>query len=1038
MAGKNEIFDIKSKQLRGVNGSKDNNTNIAKAALKELEEIRSSNDEHMTSIRKLNTTIRRLLDPTTVALPEQVVYKKNAESEVVDGNLLRIIGKTKNKGQDLEDYLKAKIEEQTHQVSLYSHTGIYAKILEARQNNFMQDNLPILETACRLYVDDVCNGVYRGSEYGAHNKFKFYKNGAEIKESLEIDKMIEILNPTNYTQLMDDVKSFDEINSDGEFISRKNGNSVAWIIRHKDVAIDLYCKYVAKEVKRTNSKDKKLKKKQVAKVKNKKSLESINEFLEDMEYNISISMETDLVKTLSEEILREIPEELYVSEYEYYETIGNEDYPISKFEFDEYNKKESFSSFAERYLTGQLHPVYNINSEGKDTISGECFTYEIGSYTKEVGQSVLRDIFSKVDDKFIGLESTTFAVESFNPMSAGDARCRELANEVSFEDIYNTSLNMISSYNNIGNGAENRKFGLESSVNLSFNMNKLKNAEPKTKADRFYLDIFKHLNNKSSSKVSMEYSPIRVDNTLNPSYGTLELSGVPTDTKITGQRDAFDKQIEEKVKNNNASRGRLEKMFAGIKGETTIYLDNTRTIHNMSGNKLLGVFYIEYTHQDIQHYVGLRTIIGNPVSFTQNIDMLNIDTDRQEETLGRLIFSDTIKPLLEKNMDTKFLKNNAHMLFTIKKLLEENEISNSMSFQDMTRFSMYNLSRVIYIPSTELIFRRNGNEGLGESLFNKALVPATARILAAEAYLSWILCDGKGMTFITMNKGLSESGTEYGTEPFKDKIDNMIMSRSKLRDIAFNNSPLTRRVMLLVKNEEADGTLDIQNVDPPEFDIDQDMIYSWENQATEIVGYSASLFQSRDGQVELAKKLFEINDAQLIRIIKSRKNMKVPASQLATKLLHARGGEDYYDVTVEWMEPPIESNNNMKRGENFKNIKDALDSALDIFDSIYEGNEEYELAKPELAKIVLVELSDNDKILTTTDDLLKEAVGRAKVKLTQKVSEDEDEEETKKKEEEKKDNEETEEEGNPFAEANEEVEEENNEETEEQTEEQEE
>ena len=48
-----------------------------------------------------------------------------------------------------------------------------------------------------------------------------------------------------------------------------------------------------------------------------------------------------------------------------------------------------------------------------------------------------------------------------------------------------------------------------------------------------------------------------------------------------------------------------------------------------------------------------------------------------------MIFGDVVKPILEKNIDIKFLKNNEELLYTLKKLIEENEVSNSMSINEL-------------------------------------------------------------------------------------------------------------------------------------------------------------------------------------------------------------------------------------------------------------------------------------------------------------------------------------------------------------------
>lgn len=982
---KPKVFELNSKQ---INEDKSSSSNASKkevtvrdqrSAEKELAAIRESNDANMGSIVKLSGSLRKTLDTGKTALP-QTAFTQKDKSEVNDSNILQMVGKFKSK-EEAEAVITAKIEASTAQVSLYNHTGVYAKMLEARRSNFIEENLPITRTSLDLYVDDVNNGSFRGSEYGSHNKFKFYENGALITDVNKIDKMTEYLNPTSYLKLSDDIKSFDEIDARGDYLAYKHGNSDTRIISHKQVAKDMYIKYVLKEAKKKTLGRDYLKERAIV-ASNESSLEFINNFIADTYHLNPVTLNDNLLTVLGESIVSNIPEEFYKSADRY---ISGESV-IDTYTYNEVSKDETFLDFAERYLYGGCSRVYNVNPKSnRDTvIDGYCFTFETESISNEAANAIMNELTREcfAYNGSISNESLSLGIESFR--STDPAYVDSMISNVSFEDIYNTSINRIAGYNRLGK--------TKSIDNVSYETyeiipdNQYLRARGSNIVDKLYLRCFNTLN--KNEEVSMETGI--PDNTLNPSYGMMELGGLALGEKTSDKLDTTTKAAEKKVKQNRINYNKLDKLFGNIRGCTVEYLDNTRKIDLSAGGKKIGSYYIEYTHQDIQHFIGLRTILGNPVTYTQNIDMLNIRTDEQEETLGRLIFSDTIKPLIEENIDTKFIRNNADIIYTLQKLMEENELSQSMSYNDLTRYSMYNLSRIIFIPANQCVFKRNGDGPLGESRFAQAMVPATAHILAKEAYLSWILCDAKGISFLTVPRGMSELGGEYGQDHLKDRLDDLNLSRAKLRDIAFNNSPLTHRFVVLEKGEEAEGDIDIRTIDYPDFQIDDQMMKSWQSEYTSIIGVSSDVFANMDGTVELAKKMYELDDAQLMRVLKSRAEKKIPSSQLATRLLQERGGQEFKDVTVEWIEPSVNVNNYGRRSEIVDELNKTVETYMASYDAIYdESDERYKKARPYVVKELYRRLTDTDTLLTGMDDIVENAVQEMMVSLTAEVSEKE-------------------------------------------------
>lgn len=977
---KQPIFDIKSKQIKDTTKKSGSETTDQKAAAKELESIRAANDVNMGSIVKLSGSLRKTLDTGRLAIPEAGVQGKD-RVDVKDSNMFSIVGKFKSK-EEADAIIGASIEESVSRITPYSHTGVYAKMLEARRNNYLEENLPVLRTSLEMFVSDVNNGSFRGSDYGNHNKFRFYENGSIVTDKNKIEKMTEYLNPTTYNKLKDDVKTFNEIDATGDYLAYKHGNSDTRLISHKDVAKDMYIKYVLKEAKKGVT-GLNITKEKVMLPASESALESINDFITTAYKLDAVGMNDDLSKKLPKEILNQLPNEFYTSKEIFKCMNGNESYEVDKNTYHECQIKETFLEFAERYLFGKTAKIYNINTkpDRETKIGGYSFTFEGQGFSNNVAQAIMSEIennFALTTD-IISNESVELGMESF--INTDAPLVTKMLNEVSFDAIYNTSFDRIMSYNKPTINS-NTPFGMETYNKIPDN--KMLRAKGGTTADRLYVRCFNVLN--KNNTIGMEYTQ-SPDTTLNASYGIKELGGTLLDEKNYGAKKAENAKAVEKVKTTRTNYNRLEKMFRGIKGCTAEFLENDRKIDLVAGGKNLGCFYIEYTHQDIQHYIGLRTILGNPVSYTQNIDIMDTNPDEEEETLSRLIFSDTIKPLLEQNIDTKFIRNNSDILYSLQKLMEENEVSYSMTYNDLTRYSMYNLSRVIFIPASQIIFKRNGDTPLGESRFTQAVVPATSFILAREAYLSYILCDAKSYSFLTVPRGMSELGGEMGQDHLMDKINDMVISRAKLRDIAFNNAPLTHRFIVMEKGEDAEQDIDIKSIDFPDFQINEDQMRQWLNEATSIVGVSAALFDNSNNEVELMHKLSIINDKDMIRVLKCRQQKKIPSSQLATRLLQLRGGEEFNNIQVEWVEPSINVYNHSGRSEILEQLSGIVEKYLGIYDMVHENDDEYKNYRPLVVSEILSKLTDSDNIILSMEDIIKEARQKFLVELTEEVEE---------------------------------------------------
>lgn len=967
-----------------VNSIKNNESTPKKKDKSKLEKIVDKNKKKITEIHadvtqqreeilKLSSGIMNQLDPQNLVISDITSGVK------LDSSIMSISGDTR-KNQAIDRTINEAVAYKSSRISLFNTTGLYYKMQQANYNQFLLENLPVLEQSIELFIDDVNNGSFRGNDFEKESKFKFYKKGIEVTDLSEREKLIDLLVPSSYSNIAIDEKSYFDIDTQSDKTAWGQGYSLTHIVSNKEVAKDLYVRFILKNKKAKELQNKKIQKKMV--------LNATESFYTNKEFKRILKrnrirytynkgdwyiINNPNIKRINR-LLNESMEGLSESDYrvlEYYveDGIYKQWTPIMETELKAAN--ESFLDFVSRWNNNELNSVFitdthegkakffNFVNNGIPFATMSSVSEAINDMFKNNSEDVLLESVS--DDVINAIDTTNF----------------------SFEDIYNTPINRC--------GNAELKNAFESIIN-DFN----------------YEIAMEDINNTDDTITTED---ITVDS--RPPLAPQELNGNdPTQSSIISDEKnpetGVNKEIEEKIKENNRIYNKLDRMFSSIKGESVEYLENNRLVPVITGNRLIGTFYNEYTHQDIQHYIGLRSFIGNPQSFQQNGELVNILEDQQEETVGRMIFGDVIKPILEKNIDVKFLKNNEELLYTLKKLIEENEISNSMNINELAQNNMYNLSRIIYIPAKDLIFKRNGISGLGQSKLDQASVPATAAILANECQLAWYITASGGYSIVRVTKGLNDNKSEYMQGSLMDRFYSLGIDRIKLRDVSKNNFELGHKFIVIESDSETPAPLELNPINPPEFSVPPDVIRQWIEQAGDIVGYNPAVFSSQDGQVELATKLHEINNSKMIQIQKFREFKSRPSSQLATMLVRLRGGEAYQDYTVEWIPPSIERPNQISQANAIKDKTDAFLAYLDLMDKLHEKDKNWDPDVQRAFKdILLKKVAGDDSIIAGFDDMLEQAIQAANVaaaitaretssgsKKKAKKKEDEEEEET--------------------------------------------
>lgn len=967
-----------------------------------INDVNVSTKEIQANTLKMTAALLDGLDPSKSKISTQ-----NGSFNEIDNSrsLLTLEGKTKN-NNNIMDIIKEKVNRTNRELMLNAPGGIYKHIVMCRRNVFMNNRFPLLKKSNRLFVDDMNNGSFRGSKSRPIPFKVFDSNGSQIKDLMELKKINEILNPSSQSSLSQDKVSFNDIQTETDCLFRQDGIAMILVKANKDICKEVYIKYILSQKK----------KRDIQEIKAKIATESVLKVLDPKEfYKVGCESELEYNSTLDEQLFKQYESKVpssaygYVDEYYLQTPDGNKTRisTLDKFEIE--LGLESFEEFATRYLQGGCNEIMSCPTALSK--NGMYFSVGIGQIPSEYAAPILNEMFNRsMNSKIsVGIESCNTKTDKLSNYLTEDER-NTLLNS-SFSDIYNIHIpdSGLDGPSDIPNyiGTESLlltegRDNLESIYLKTLRMESIDDSILEGTECVTNLTELKDLmtaNNNIIAGLESKLAEFTSDMTPGLETGAapgMSTYGFPTSADPyynthgqTGKHKVITKQLEKEISEKSALFNKLEKTFGSVLGETTITLDGTRCVPVFGGNRFLGVFNTEYTHQDVSYLVTMRTVLGNPVSFSSNMDMLDLNREEYEEIIGRLIFSDTIKPIIEKNMSTKFIKDNSEIIHTLQQLLEENEISNQMAYSDLTRFSMYNLAKVTFIPASEIILKRNGISGMGESLYENVTIPAMAYIIINECILSYYLVDAKGISFLVVPKGMNPDSNTYGQSTIEDVIRSINVTRSDMNDLGAYNFGLTHKIVTLYKDPDlAQSDIQVQSLQYPDFNIDQAFISTLEQMATGGVGYNSALYTSKDGSsVELAKKLYEMNDTEALEILKYQQFKQKPDSQLATRMLRLRGGEKYKNYVVVWEAPDINRGNRSKGTEALKEIKESLDTQVDIISTIYKGNKDVNSSMEAIKLRIIANMKIPDLSVQDIEQIVQDGIRDTKTAKSTEVQE---------------------------------------------------
>lgn len=941
-------------------------------------EIKRKIDEVKTSTVPMVAVLNNVLNDESRKLNEE----ESLPTRILENNNSSLLIKG-NKGKlRINDIIGKSLGQRYSDITRFNGYGFGTSsfLRQSRVNKFIEYNLTMMHTSGMLIVDDILNGSNFGNEEKYEKPFSFFtSSSSEIVDEDKVKKMMGLLEPDDLETAITDTKSVSVVAKEAIYIARRDGCCAVRVIPYSSIAKNMYIKWMLKEAKikhTSKSSMESLEDTEEYFVKDEESLLKINNFLNSIGLE-TLTLNTQLSQYLDLSIINSIPKSLLTKKtIKHFSTESIED----KYTKNEMEHSETFYNFASRYLSGELNRYYayetdydiEISNNEKKSIKGTpTFSFSYGGLKNIDYKDILSKIFSNSSKSF-SLESLEDQTDNF--ISNLDDFNKEILKNTTFEEIYNLPLE--TTFNKL-NHRNNTSYSFYSTESLEDKKEK----SIETVLSPLELLVSNFLNS--------------FDSTVQSNYSTesvLEGSNVSIDM-ITGNKIAERdiEKITERAEDEQREYRKLDRMFGSIKGEHIEIIDNTNVHYIMAGDRLMGAYQLELSSDDLQNLIMARNMIySGSLGAGMNFNNVNVDDIDLDQTMGRLMFTDYVKPILEKYMSKDLIRNNVEIGYNLMKIMEENDMSNLAKDVSELGSSIYNYTKVNFIPAEEIIFFRNGTRGLGESLFKKAEIPAHMSILLREEYLGWVISDGKGVTFVTIPQGSSEVNGEIGMSSLFDQIDEfMSLDRTSLRNTLSTNVSLTRKFFKMVKPDTA-SDIKIDNIDMPEFPINTELQMLLIQEATEKVGYNSALFSSTDGNIELARKLYEMNGTKVLEIISSQKLFKKVMSQLATLLLRLRGGEEYNDVVVVW-NPPLPSKINIDQRMNTITSKfDLTNKLIEVVDNIFEEDPsigDYSLVRRKLLIKFVQDIFKNDSIFDDIESVIDKIKKEVKVDLATVVKE---------------------------------------------------
>lgn len=860
----------------------------------------------------------------------EMIDSKNDLIKPMEGDQLEVKGINNLKGKDIstglkfEDAMNLQMEKGANFVGQFIRGPIGKRLKEIDEANFLSENMPALDKSLDLFIDDVVSGGSFATEEAFTNRFTFHNvdGNASITDTLCNQK----LSADDARSLFNQVKSFFDIDREAKKRGCGHGLAIVAVYEHRDIANEIYKKYVLKEAKRKSDK----KAKSLMDKTGSESGKLVGMFasaegatLINKEFGTRLKEGDNIIGKIDDYYLDILPEENFKKEYLDNKNMNANDVP------------ETLMEFANRYFDTGL-------SIGMDTIAGEevrtagegayevkedlCNKhtnryrkFEFNSVVDDANGEIKRAVLSLLGDSnftsslMTGAES---AVQSMGIIEKG------LLNKLSWDELYTMVdryelKESIISEDEIAKDGDTLKYKYASAeaATVCKLLDKITVCAGEALIENkvFTAEEMKDIITGAESIKMMDskelsvYSNITVEGSDIDSKAVAGGEGIITNSGVTKDEVALYKRT------NKSSN-----MFKGLKGDTSIVLDGSRAIPIFEGETIYGAIHIDYSEYDSKELMYLRTMMGSTSIIGEG------PLDDPEAKFASLTFKDTVVDLLKKNLSANFIKNNSDVLYSVWKIFED--------YDNMTKVSTSGdatylpVAKVRFIPADKLVVYKNGY-GMGTSKYAKAAPYAHYYLLATECYMMHTVIDGKGTRTIQFNKGIDGNNDET-LATVMSQLNQLAPTRNQFRNMMRLDMALGIRNLAWVNNGNGGKPVEITYEEPPrDYGIDLDFLDKLELKATDAIGYPSTLFATETKTGELATKLHAMDGAKVLDIVKTQKFFKLASSQLATKMLRARlGNQNIYAV----YNPPI------PRKLNDLNKKELLDDVINVYDTLME------------------------------------------------------------------------------------------------------
>lgn len=358
-------------------------------------------------------------------------------------------------------------------------------------------------------------------------------------------------------------------------------------------------------------------------------------------------------------------------------------------------------------------------------------------------------------------------------------------------------------------------------------------------------------------------------------------------------------------------------MIDNLVGCTNEVLDPSLTVPVYIKDELVGVYVIDNEFVDTRYNTLGRTM-RNIIDATSLRDPNGPVDPQYYKKLKELLFRD-ISAVLYSNMDKRFLKNNPSLIEDIEYIL-----MNSVNYTNNQT------PKIKFIPKEYITMHKIGNGILGTPLLLKAR-------LYAHMYIQLLKSDMMSKIFLEKARNkvkVKFNGDVSNQAVAAQAIDNFRYALPRLNDIGIpdvmNSSSALYQTVIVPMSPNGEEPFEIEQIPRISDDVDNtEYLKQLSNKATMAVYLPADVYDPTNN-IDFAKKITQINQMALLKVVSIQNNLSMSLSEFCTKRLQYMTGKNHIEVQVTFEKPSDLDNTANKEILDQKNeISDILFKMVD-------------------------------------------------------------------------------------------------------------